>query len=150
MKRPRLVVRAVFIEDGKLLVNDRRSRLSLFGGRVEPAETLKRALERELKEELGLRAEIGRLVLVVENFFVDDRQRRVHEVGFYFSARRKAAAPESAWEKGMAPRWLPLAELQDSLLLPRVLRQHLAQLDAEPAATRNLVEVDRAAFPDLV
>ncbi len=150
MKRLRLIVRAVFIEDGKLLVNDRRSRLSLFGGKVEPGETLKRALERELDEELGLRAEIGRLALVVENFFVDERQRRVHEVGCYFVARRKRTGPESAFESGMAPRWLPLAELQDSLLLPRVLRQHLAQLDDEPAATRHLVEVDRVAFPDLL
>jgi ADP-ribose pyrophosphatase YjhB (NUDIX family) len=149
MKRPRVIVRAVIVEDGNLLVNNRGNRLSLFGGRVEAGETCKRALERELDEELGLRIEVGRLALVIENFFIEEPHRRVHELGFYFAARRKGAAREDAVEAGMAPLWLPLAEVPGSLLYPRVLRELVGELDgAEP--TRHLVDVDRVAFPDLM
>jgi 8-oxo-dGTP diphosphatase len=60
------VVAALIESDGKLLVCQRR-RGSMFellwefpGGKAEPGENLRSALLRELEEELGVRAKVGR------------------------------------------------------------------------------------------
>jgi mutator protein MutT len=62
------VVAALIEEDGKLLVCQRRRGGSFElmwefpGGKKKPAETLEEALARELREELGVTARIGREV----------------------------------------------------------------------------------------
>jgi 8-oxo-dGTP diphosphatase len=59
------VVAALIESEGRLLVCQRRrgSKFELMwefpGGKVEPGETLEYALERELREELGVAARIG-------------------------------------------------------------------------------------------
>jgi 8-oxo-dGTP diphosphatase len=59
------VVAALIEHQGKLLVCQRRgdSKFALMwefpGGKAEPGETPKRALERELREELGVEAHVG-------------------------------------------------------------------------------------------
>lgn len=59
------VVAALIESNGKLLVCQRRrgARFELMwefpGGKVDPGETLEAALARELREELGVAAEIG-------------------------------------------------------------------------------------------
>ena len=53
------------------------------GGRAEMGETSETTLKREMVEELGVEAEVGRLLWVVENFFhYEDRD--YHELGFYY------------------------------------------------------------------
>src|SRR3712207_1642250 len=60
-----VVVGAALIEDGHLLAARRSApaelagRWELPGGKVEPGETPEAALERELREELGVDAEAG-------------------------------------------------------------------------------------------
>ena len=60
-----VVVAALIEHDGKLLVCQRRrgSKFELMwefpGGKTEPGEALEQALERELREELGVTARIG-------------------------------------------------------------------------------------------
>ena len=152
MKGPRLMVRALIVDDGRLLVNDRKKRLALFGGRVEKGETARTALERELTEELGLRLAVGRLLYVVENFYRDERKRRIHELGLYYrvSSAIPLGARVEAREKRLAPRWLPLADVAVSTLRPAVLRERLARDLASPdAAAIPLVEIDRVAFPEV-
>jgi 8-oxo-dGTP diphosphatase len=63
---PKTVVAAVIVRDSRLLICQ-RSRKGSFpmkwefpGGKVEPGESLQAALVRELYEELGIRATIGR------------------------------------------------------------------------------------------
>jgi len=62
------VVAAIIEHQGKILACQRArgGRFELLwefpGGKVEPGETLERALARELKEELGVTARIGREV----------------------------------------------------------------------------------------
>jgi 8-oxo-dGTP pyrophosphatase MutT (NUDIX family) len=53
------------------------------GGRAEVGETSAETLKREMQEELGVVADIGRLLWVVENFFHYEG-REWHELGFYY------------------------------------------------------------------
>ena len=60
-----IVVAAVVQERGRILIAQRKSTRShpgkweFPGGKVEPDETPRAALRRELREELGIEAEIG-------------------------------------------------------------------------------------------
>ena len=66
------VVAALIESEGKLLVCQRRRggpfelRWEFPGGKVQPGETLEAALARELEEELGVTAKIGREVYRTE------------------------------------------------------------------------------------
>ena len=59
------MVAAVIERDGSVLIGQRKSsgrhamKWEFPGGKVEPGETPARALERELREELGISASIG-------------------------------------------------------------------------------------------
>ncbi len=65
MRRQLLVVAGLIERDGKILVCQRQAgdshqfKWEFPGGKVETGETPKQALERELEEELGIRAEVA-------------------------------------------------------------------------------------------
>ncbi len=66
MTRERTVVAGVIERDGKVLICQRRAdarrhplKWEFAGGKVEPGEEPRAAIERELEEELGIRAVIG-------------------------------------------------------------------------------------------
>jgi len=65
MARITIVVAGVVQQDGKLLIGQRMARdrhglkWEFPGGKVEPGETPKEALRRELVEELGIEAVVG-------------------------------------------------------------------------------------------
>ena len=65
MNQPLVVVAAVIERDGKVLICRRRPgarhalKWEFPGGKVEPGESPRAALARELDEELGIRAAIG-------------------------------------------------------------------------------------------
>jgi 8-oxo-dGTP pyrophosphatase MutT (NUDIX family) len=53
------------------------------GGRAEIGETSEETLRREMREEIGVEVEIGRLLWAVENFFHYEG-RDWHELGLYY------------------------------------------------------------------
>jgi ADP-ribose pyrophosphatase YjhB (NUDIX family) len=120
VKKPRIIVRALVVEDGRLLVNRHEDRLALFGGRVEKGERAREALARELDEELGMQAEIGPLAFIIENVY-----QGKHELGLYYKVKRHSSfAGRGA---NFRPAWLPLAEVAGSRLLPASLERELAE-----------------------
>ena len=62
------------------------------GGRAEMGETSAETLAREMMEELGVEADVGRLLWVVENFFRYE-ERDWHELGFYYRMELPAIFP---------------------------------------------------------
>ena len=90
---PQLRVAAVIVRQNQILLVEHRKRGQRYwvlpGGRLEGHETLDAALRRELKEELGLEARVGPLVVVCETLAPDR-----HVVNLIFQAEiGEGAAP---------------------------------------------------------
>lgn len=109
----------------------------LPGGRVEPQETSTETLEREFREELGLRVRAIRPVCVIETFNAYEYDG-LHEIGIcHVVASDDELAVGDAPFKGNDPsveltfRWIPLDELDRHKIYPRVLKELLRNLPGE-------------------
>jgi 8-oxo-dGTP diphosphatase len=71
----KVVVAAIIVQDNKVLICQRTESQSMPlkwefpGGKVEAGEQLTEALARELDEELGIRAKVGRKVAAVQHSY---------------------------------------------------------------------------------
>lgn len=86
-------------------------------------ESAAEALVREMREEMGVEVEVGRLLWVVEGFleFLD---RRWHEVSFYFLAILPPHCPLYDAEK-----WSGLEEGIDEIFIPKELRGQITNIE---------------------
>ena len=113
----------------------------LPGGRAEIMEQASATLQREMLEETGLHVNVGRLIWIVENFFVEN-EVPFHEIALYFEMntptdslagqRMSFMGHEGADE--IEFRWCRLDELPT--FQPYFLAPRLARL---PAATEHVV-----------
>jgi mutator protein MutT len=97
------VVAAVIQSEGKILVCQRQ-RGDTFelmwefpGGKVNPGETLPQALQRELFEELGARAEIGALLFHTQHRYAE--MSEPIELTFFAASINPDAARNLAFEQ---------------------------------------------------
>ncbi len=134
LRRPRSqrphhrVVAAVLERSGRYLVG-RRPPDGLLGGlwefpggKVEPGETLAQALRREVREELGTRVAVGKVLGRVEHGYT---HYRVTLSGL--ACRLLGPAPRALHHTAL--RWVTRTEL-DRLALPQANRRLLEQIDA--------------------
>ena len=69
----RFVAAALIVRDGEVLIGQRRANQPMAllwefpGGKIEPGESPQQALARELQEELGIHATIGRKVIHIRH-----------------------------------------------------------------------------------
>ena len=120
------------------------------GGRVEYGESAVEALGREMREELGEKVEIGRLVIVADNLFELDGYR-FQEVGLYFlvdfapgSRIPKRENVFEGTEPGTSFQWIPLDELEQANLLPALLRDRVRE---SPQSPEYVVHAHAEAWP---
>lgn len=139
----------VIIDRQRLLIHrdERDDFWALPGGRPEFGEPAGSALARELLEELGVTAEVGRLVWVVENFFTYAGER-FHEISFYFLVSLPEDAPLKDYHQPFAGedsgvpvifQWYPIERLEDLALYPTFLRKAISRM---PSETQYLAHTD--------
>lgn len=111
--------------EGRLLAVLRRNEpnrgcWSIPGGRIEAGETAAEAARREVREETGLRIEIGVLLAIVHQPYVDGSGRagvlEIHD----FAATAKGGEPV-AGDDALDARWLTRAQLSELPLSPGLL-----------------------------
>jgi 8-oxo-dGTP diphosphatase len=113
------VVAALIERDGRLLVCQRRhdARFPLLwefpGGKCEPGETPQRALARELREELGIAAEIGHEVYRTRHKY-PEMPREIELI--FFAAHLNDGEPQNLDFEQIA--WRESASLPELNFLP--------------------------------
>jgi len=124
-------VGAIAVRDGALLLIRRghapsRGRWSLPGGRVEPGETAREALVREMAEETGLVVEVGDLVGEVTRPGPNGVTYRIQDFRVTLASDNALAGSAVAGDDAADVEWVPLADLAKRPLsagLLRTLRQ---------------------------
>ena len=111
----RVVGAAILDEQERCLITQRSAHMSnplkweFPGGKIEPGESPQQALARELREELGLHAQIGAWV-GQGHADLDDQRRVVLDV--YVARPLQALATLTLREHAQA-RWITLSQLPD-------------------------------------
>jgi 8-oxo-dGTP diphosphatase len=131
MKRKEIEVlaRGVCVTQGHLLVCRTRGadHTYLPGGHVEFLEPVSVALAREIKEELGCKAHVGRFLGGVEHTFMQKGERHC-ELNLVFAMKVDGVAPRRdppSMEDYIQFEWIPVRTLRRSDLEPAPLRQAL-------------------------
>ena len=117
-----VIARGVCVQEGKILLCRAKGGATTYlpGGHVEFGETGRQALVRELKEEMGVDAETGAFLGVVENAF--EQHGKPHaEVNLVYELKGPSATAARACEDWIEFEWRDLAHLDD--LLPVAFRR---------------------------
>jgi len=79
-------------KEGKILLAKSHKwfdKYTLPGGHIEVGETMREAVAREVKEEVGLDIEVAEMLLVQEAIFVEEFWKRKHFIFFDFLCKTK-------------------------------------------------------------
>ena len=117
-----VIARGVCVQDGKILLCKAKGGATTYlpGGHIEFGETGRQALVREVKEEMGVDAETGAFLGVVENAF--NQHGKPHaEINLVYELKLPATTPARAREDWIEFEWRDRAHLDD--LLPAAFRR---------------------------
>lgn len=131
-----LLVRAVIEDHGRFLIAHAKGKDNTYmpGGHVDAGESLKYALERELKEELGIEADVGRYLGAIEHTW-EGAAGNHHEISHFFqvtSSGTNADRSPMSLEDHIEFSWLSPSDFAEQNLQPAPLRQLLANLKSQP------------------
>lgn len=98
------------------------------GGNLELGEYLNEALAREMEEELGIKVEVGELILIGEVHFSEQKKQTLH---LLFDGKIIEGTPilNPKETSALAIKWLPIEELLEVNLYPNVsnkIQEYLA------------------------
>jgi len=147
-----LIARALIIKDEHILVNQNQSRktgekyVALPGGHVDPGENCVVALAREIFEEMEGRATVHDLVFVAESIYGgrSKKDKSRHELTLVFRADVTGLKEDNgnvlSPESDKAFKWLPLAELPDTNLLPATVKAFILGRDLHRYAFSDITK----------
>ena len=123
---------ALIVEEGKLLVVEDEDGFYTIGGAIQVGERTEEAVIREVKEELGVKAQAGQLAFVVENRFEQDGVS-YHNIEFHYLVDLLGDAPLTMQEdeKRQPCEWIDLDKLEDFQLVPAFLKTALPDWDGQ-------------------
>jgi 8-oxo-dGTP diphosphatase len=116
---PTIVVAGVLIEDRRVLLTQRKQGSHLAGawefpgGKIEPGEDPRAALERELEEEIGIEAAIGAPLEVTFHKYPTKEVLLL-----FFETKRRPGSAEPRAIDVAAIKWARLDELRDEEFPP--------------------------------
>jgi 8-oxo-dGTP diphosphatase len=140
MSPPPLSIKGVLIHDGRvLLLLNERGEWDLPGGRPEAGEDHRAALAREVREEAGVEVDIG--AALDEHVFEVLPGRFVRILPF--ACRLVGASNATPSHEHLETRWVPLAELGDTIAGHRLPAGYLG-------AIRQLIDQPRSPGPRVV
>ena len=121
------IARGVFVKDGSLLLCHSKGAPNTYlpGGHVDFLEKAEHSLTREIKEELGLAAAVGRFLGAVQNAFIQEGAPHA-EINLVFEMDIPGIDPSrdpESMEDYIEFCWQPIDALAESVLEPSVLRQ---------------------------
>lgn len=120
------IARGVAISDGKVLLCRAKGGTTTYlpGGHIEFGETGAEALAREVREELGVEAKVGRFLGVVENSFLQHGKKHA-EINLVYALEVPAGTAARSCEDWIDFEWHPLTELASANLLPAEMERFL-------------------------
>lgn len=129
----------VVVYNDKLLVyqNEGYPYKCLPGGRIQFGEPAEAAVLREMKEEIGIDAEIIRPLWLNQAFFTEDvEQTQFHELCFYFLMKLPTAFLESHQSSFVTKEgkkihkfeWLSFNDIANTYLYPTFLKDEIFNL----------------------
>ena len=124
------IARGVCVVDGKVLLcrPKKGGYAYLPGGHIEFGEKGCEALVREMREETGLRAEVGPMLGVFESSFVQHEKKHC-EINLVYRMEVKSANV-AAQEDWIAFDWVPLEDLDKVNLLPPEMKEYCLNFGA--------------------
>ena len=123
---------ALIVEEGKLLVVEDEDGFYTIGGAIQVGERTEEAVIREVKEELGVKAQTGQLAFVVENRF-EQAGVHFHNIEFHYLVDLLEDAPLTMQEdeRQLPCRWIALNQLHTVPLKPGFLKTVLPEWDGQ-------------------
>ena len=123
---------ALILQNGKLLVTKDKGKYYTIGGAIQVNERTEDAVVREVREELGVKAQAGQRAFVVENRFEQDGVYD-HNIEFHYLVDLLEDAPliMQEDEKSQPCEWIDLDQLQNIQLVPAFLKTALPDWDGQ-------------------
>ena len=123
---------ALIVEEGKLLVVEDEDGFYTIGGAIQVGERTEEAVIREVKEELGVKAQARQLAFVVEHRF-EQAGVHFHNIEFHYLVDLLEDAPLTMQEdeRQLPCRWIALNQLHTVPLKPGFLKTVLPEWDGQ-------------------
>lgn len=123
---------ALIVEEGKLLVVEDEDGFYTIGGAIQVGERTEEAVIREVKEELGVKAQARQLAFVVENRF-EQAGVHFHNIEFHYLVDLLEDAPLTMQEdeRQLPCRWIALNQLHTVPLKQGFLKTVLPEWDGQ-------------------